>query len=83
VEKFGNVSPQGKEDKNKGALCGGSFDFAQGRLLHSATDDETVRRFGRDDGSPRPMTMRENRQRQRQKQIPCGDDNQKSRQQQI
>jgi hypothetical protein len=26
-----------------------SFDFAQGRLLHYATDGDTVRRFGRDD----------------------------------
>jgi hypothetical protein len=31
------------------AKCGVPFDFAQGRLLHCATDDETVRRFGRDD----------------------------------
>ena len=29
--------------------AGAPFDFAQGRLLHCATDDETVRRFGRDD----------------------------------
>jgi len=31
------------------AKCGVPFDFAQGRLLHYATNDETVRRFGRDD----------------------------------
>jgi hypothetical protein len=31
------------------ARCGDPFDFAQGRLLHCATYDETVSRFGRDD----------------------------------
>jgi hypothetical protein len=42
--RTGNV-----KDNSQGEMRGVPFDFAQGRLLHYAADDETVRCFGRDD----------------------------------
>jgi hypothetical protein len=39
----------GGEKQKQMRNAGVPFDFAQGRLLHFATDDEAVRRSGRDD----------------------------------
>jgi len=48
--------------------CGVPFDFAQGRLLHCATHDETVSRFGLDDDSF-AWGWKKQRQRQRLEQV--------------
>ncbi len=40
-----------KQERRQRQNAGVPFDFAQGRLLHYATDDDTVCCSGRDDGS--------------------------------
>jgi hypothetical protein len=40
---------QQRQEQKQRRNAGVPFDFAQGRLLHSATDDETVYCSGRDD----------------------------------